>query len=221
MRDTRLFGLCPTNYHAMEISSSRRRSRASLQFRHPNETSHRISHYVISALNFLVVLTGTRRDKVKCLWYKNVGQELVEIKWNVYDIRMSIDFRLKLEKSFYSHPFFQNIYLSIFGSIRNGKSFYLLFENIHPLWYLCAHARSNSLQHDIKKLLFDTLKLLFKLFAWVFLEKQTLKLTLIIVNLESHAIDKKWKGEHPPSPLPLSPDPPWIRSDMAIQENEY
>ena len=165
------------------------------------------------------MLTGTRRDKVKCLWYKNVGQELVEIKWNVYDIRMSIDFRLKLEKSFYSHPFFQNIYLSIIGSIRNGKSFYLLFENIHPLWYLCAHGRSNSLQHDIKKLLFDTLKLLFKLFAWVFLEKQTLKLTLIIVNLESHAIDKKWKGEQPPSPLPLSPDPLplspdplWIRS---------
>ena len=172
------------------------------------------------------MLTGTRRDKVKCLWYKNVGQELVEIKWNVYDIRMSIDFCLKLEKSFYSHPFFQNIYLSIIGSIRNGKSFYLLFENIHPLWYLCAHARSNSLQHDIKKLLFDTLKLLFKLFAWVFLEKQTLKLTLIIVNLESHAIDKKWKGEQPPSPLPLSPnplplspdplplspDPLWIRS---------
>ena len=144
------------------------------------------------------MLTGTRRDKVKCLWYKNVGQELVEIKWNVYDIRMSIDFRLKLEKSFYSHPFFQNIYLSIIGSIRNGKSFYLLFENIHPLWY-------HSLQHDIKKLLFDTLKLLFKLFAWVFLEKQTLKLTLIIVNLESHAIDKKWKGEHPPSPLPPPP----------------
>lgn len=111
---------------------------------------------------------------------------------------MSIDFRLKLEKSFYSHPFFQNIYLSIIGSIRNGKSFYLLFENIHPLWY-------HSLQHDIKKLLFDTLKLLFKLFAWVFLEKQTLKLTLIIVNLESHAIDKKWKGEHPPSPCHPTP----------------
>ena len=144
------------------------------------------------------MLTGTRRDKVKCLWYKNVGQELVEIKWNVYDIRMSIDFRLKLEKSFYSHPFFQNIYLSIIGSIRNGKSFYLLFENIHPLWY-------HSLQHDIKKLLFDTLKLLFKLFAWVFLEKQTLKLTLIIVNLESHAIDKKWKVEHPPSPCHPTP----------------
>ena len=74
-------------------------------------------------IEFLVELTGTRRDKVKCLWYKNVGQELVEIKWNVFDIRMSIDFRLKLEKSFYSHSFFQNIYLSIIGSIRNGKSF--------------------------------------------------------------------------------------------------
>lgn len=119
---------------------------------------------------------------MKCFWYKNVDR--------------------------FSFKTWKKLLLSLFLS----KEFYLLFENIHPLWYLCAHGRSNWLQHDIKKLLFDTLKLLFKLFAWVFLEKQTLKLTLIIVNLESHAIDKKWKGEHSPSPLPLSPDPLWIWS---------